>query len=301
MDIDYPDLTGIDSLDRWLEELVDGLRYPSFDAEALTVSGHAILNQGTIAGIEITESTLNISPGGDLNFVGTSHTTNFGIDDTGSNFNIDPSTAASVTFYLGNTTAFLAVHATATSNIMLAAETDADNHAALYVDRGRTGASEVYAALEDEGTTKTIRASYENGGSYYFSPDSNGDCDLGQSSTKWNDVHCTTINGAAPCRIKTGSYTGDGATSQGITGVGFQPKFVMVWEHPTAAGNSQSFMKLDQTWSTFCFMYSDTGGSDEIKDDRIISLDADGFTVDDNGSDDHPNANGTTYDYMALG
>ena len=36
-------------------------------------------------------------------------------------------------------------------------------------------------------------------------------------------------------------------------------------------------------------------------DNRLISLDADGFTVDDDDSDSHPNKLGETYDYLALG
>jgi hypothetical protein len=35
--------------------------------------------------------------------------------------------------------------------------------------------------------------------------------------------------------------------------------------------------------------------------DAIIALGADGFTVDDGGSDGHPNANGIVYNYLCLG
>jgi len=35
--------------------------------------------------------------------------------------------------------------------------------------------------------------------------------------------------------------------------------------------------------------------------DHVISLDSDGFTVGDDGGDEHPNANGITYTYLALG
>jgi hypothetical protein len=37
------------------------------------------------------------------------------------------------------------------------------------------------------------------------------------------------------------------------------------------------------------------------KTDAIISLDTDGFTVDDAGTDDHPNRLNQLYNYMAIG
>lgn len=95
-------------------------------------------------------------------------------------------------------------------------------------------------------------------------------------------------------RVATGTYTGDGATSQMITGVGFQPKYVKIWAHLT---NVSSHEKLDQTWGTNAFV-PDTPA---FADNQIISLDSDGFTVDDAGADAHPNKNGTVYDYLALG
>lgn len=100
MDVDYPDPTGIGSLDRWLEELVDGLRYPAFDMEQLTVSGNVTLNQGTIAGVEVSESQLtikeggnitledgsdiNLESGGDINFAGSTYTSSINSNATGS-------------------------------------------------------------------------------------------------------------------------------------------------------------------------------------------------------------------------
>lgn len=45
----------------------------------------------------------------------------------------------------------------------------------------------------------------------------------------------------------------------------------------------------------------DNNASHKFETNRIISLDADGFTVDDNGADQDPNANGVTYNYIAIG
>jgi hypothetical protein len=109
------------------------------------------------------------------------------------------------------------------------------------------------------------------------------------------------------CRIKTGTYTGDGATSLAITGVGFKPKFVFLLERATsdATGvwvgfttdqvmddnNAGGSISLETVWSN----------AGQFRTNEVISLDADGFTVDDDGADAHPNKNSTVYNYMAMG
>lgn len=108
------------------------------------------------------------------------------------------------------------------------------------------------------------------------------------------------VDGRTPAtraQIKTGTYTGDGTEGQGITGVGFLPKFVLINLRPTSEASIPGVFKLDQTWGDYArFLVSNTA-----LDNRINSLDADGFTVDDDGTDKNPNANGVTYDYLALG
>ena len=88
--------------------------------------------------------------------------------------------------------------------------------------------------------------------------------------------------------IKTGSYTGNGNDARGITGAGFQPDFVMltnegnaagVWTH-TSLGANKAF-------------YS-TGAAIA---DCIISLDVDGFSVDNHGA---ANLNERGYYWLAL-
>lgn len=108
------------------------------------------------------------------------------------------------------------------------------------------------------------------------------------------------------CRIKTGTYTGDGTTSQAITGVGFAPKFVMIWHAVTAGNNSIVFTTtdtiVDNDASGLAHLIASSGaGSNTMEANRIISLDSDGFTVDDSGTDSAPNANGASYEYMCLG
>ena len=104
-------------------------------------------------------------------------------------------------------------------------------------------------------------------------------------------------------KVKTGSYTGDGTTSNGITGVGFQPKIVWIWTHPSSETAQTEVFKCDQSWGDYAFYHIN---SNLVSlDNRIKSLDSDGFTVSDDepayGSEQHPNKNGTTYDYLAIG
>jgi len=100
----------------------------------------------------------------------------------------------------------------------------------------------------------------------------------------------------------TGTYTGDGTTSQAITGVGFPPKYVRVWVSVTSNATGTSPYA-----TTDSFVDNNADGlaweedSGTSRTNRIISLDDDGFTVDDGGSDLDPNANGTTYEYLCLG
>ena len=103
-------------------------------------------------------------------------------------------------------------------------------------------------------------------------------------------------------QIKTGTYTGDGATSLGITGVGFTPLFLRIWDRQTVDGTAM------EPYETSKDMIDDIGAgaaydvkNAQIKDNKIISLDADGFTVDDDGADAHPNKSGQVYNYWALG
>ncbi len=111
---------------------------------------------------------------------------------------------------------------------------------------------------------------------------------------------------ATRAQIATGTYTGDGSTSQSITGVGFQPVYVKIWERATT--NSDP-IETYETTDTIIDDISQTsirevGGSSDGPDvvqDTIVSLDSDGFTVDDRGSDASPNTNGQVYNFMAIG
>ena len=106
-------------------------------------------------------------------------------------------------------------------------------------------------------------------------------------------------------KLATGSYTGDGSTSQAITGLGFAPKVLQIIEGSSDGTNARYF------WTSSEFVVSDPqgfamllgGGSNagSTLDNRVVSLDSDGFTVSDDGADEDPNQTGSTYYFTALG
>ena len=103
--------------------------------------------------------------------------------------------------------------------------------------------------------------------------------------------------------VNRGNYTGDGATSKAITGVGFAPKFVIIYNGDTD-GNVVEVFITDSDYVTQDangMAVHITGGTIQARNNRIISLDSDGFTVDDAGVDANPNMNTEKYYYVAFG
>ena len=95
----------------------------------------------------------------------------------------------------------------------------------------------------------------------------------------------------------TGEYTGDGNATQAITGVGFQPKYLMIYCQVST--KPSPFLKTDQD-STYCFY--DQGSDMYYEVDYIISLDADGFTVGDGtggSTAEDTNVTSRVYTYIA--
>jgi len=110
-----------------------------------------------------------------------------------------------------------------------------------------------------------------------------------------------TIGGDPITKIATGTYTGDGTTAKAITGVGFQPK--VVWISNILLVDDQNIMGvmwkvLGQHTTTFADMHNNAGDKSY---DRKITIDADGFTVDDDDADQDPNTNAEVYYYICLG
>ena len=95
-------------------------------------------------------------------------------------------------------------------------------------------------------------------------------------------------------QMKTGTFTGDGNATQAITGVGFQPKFVIIMTHVGVGGTVQA-AKTDQDGT---YAQISKGAEMQWDEDIIISLDADGFTI---GDFDPLNISGVVHTYIAFG
>lgn len=110
-----------------------------------------------------------------------------------------------------------------------------------------------------------------------------------------------------PGSIVTGTYTGNGATTQAITGLGFKPRRVEIWRQ-TASGVGVYAIKTDRDGSTnslTALVRTAGAGLDTTwaiySNDAIRSLDTDGFTVgdtSDNGTN-HTNINASIYTFVA--
>ena len=110
-------------------------------------------------------------------------------------------------------------------------------------------------------------------------------------------------------KIAVGQYTGDGAESKTISGLGFTPKFVQIITRYT--GSTQLLVDAGIHWTTGDFVTSNasghalavmySSGNDWIRDNTIIAMASGSFTVDDDAADDHPNKNNQVYSYVAIG
>lgn len=92
--------------------------------------------------------------------------------------------------------------------------------------------------------------------------------------------------------FKVGTFTGNGADGKAITGLGFQPNYVLVKPNDTIVGASKY-----STGTNSSMQFS--GGN---RTDLIVSLDADGFTVNDgSGSGANlVNRNAVTHYWFAI-
>lgn len=95
--------------------------------------------------------------------------------------------------------------------------------------------------------------------------------------------------------VKVGTYTGDGSGSdRAITGIGFQPKVVIV-----KGASSGSQIRIDSMPSGESKQFDNSVSYDN---DCIVSLDSDGFTVAPNAAQSNAvNFNAIDYYYIALG
>jgi len=107
-----------------------------------------------------------------------------------------------------------------------------------------------------------------------------------------------TAHGGSLCRIKTGTYTGDGTADWSKTiACGFAAKVVHIYTNLAADGNDQMFLYIDEGNKR---SFINFGGTPGAYDNRVRSS-ATGFQVSDDGADYPPNKNGITYVYVAFG
>ncbi len=110
-----------------------------------------------------------------------------------------------------------------------------------------------------------------------------------------------TIASSLPLgNFATGTYTGDGAATQAIIGVGFQPIFVFIYMQVESHGQHPG-MKTDQQ-ATEAKVWDGATPQWGYLNDHIITLDADGFTVGDGtGTFNGYNIADTVYGYVCFG
>jgi len=109
---------------------------------------------------------------------------------------------------------------------------------------------------------------------------------VNNNGTDYHYIAWKTVSG----RIAVGSYTGDGNDDRSVTGVGFQPYWVIVHQEE---GTPATRHKLASTPVDESQLFTATAN----KNNEIQALEADGFQV---GSADPVNKAGNTYQYMAL-
>lgn len=93
--------------------------------------------------------------------------------------------------------------------------------------------------------------------------------------------------------IKIGSYTGDGLDARTITGLGFQPDFVMIKKQGFESGGGVTFRTSTMTGDNS----KEVGATAGLEANLVESLDSDGFTV---GTDGRVNASGQTYHWVGI-
>ena len=97
-------------------------------------------------------------------------------------------------------------------------------------------------------------------------------------------------------RMKVGTYTGDAAATKAITGVGFQPKFLVIYSQ--VAARAVGIKSSQDTTGAFVLV---SNAASLYNDDQIISLDANGFTVGDGSGTANRMNIAEAYVYVAFG
>jgi len=129
---------------------------------------------------------------------------------------------------------------------------------------------------------------------------------IGANKCTGNTVEDITDGGTDTifvAKIQTLTYTGNGAISYHIDTT-IHPIYVRIWNRETVDGNP---VYICETTNTIVDDHASGAAiriqnvAVEMRINMIISLEADGFTVDDGGADEHPNKSGQVYNVFVLG
>ena len=189
----------------------------------------------------------------------------------------------------------------------------------LPVGNGGTGATALTAngALIGNGTSAIASVDMSTKGGLLVGDGSGNPSVLAVGGT---DDHVLTVDSGETTGMKWaaasagastayGTYTGDGTTSKAITGTGFTVKFVEIWEEISTSGGaalgeyglSKTMVNYDDGSSALLTLTNrNVSNNWAALDDHINALGSDGFTVDDDGIDTHPNKNGQVYFWRAI-
>ena len=97
-------------------------------------------------------------------------------------------------------------------------------------------------------------------------------------------------------RMRVGTYTGDAAATLAVTGVGFQPRLLIIYAQ--VAARAVGIKSSSDETEAFVLV---SNAASLYNNDHIISLDADGFTVGDGTGTANRMNIAETYVYVAFG
>ncbi len=137
-------------------------------------------------------------------------------------------------------------------------------------------------------------------------PDDSGDIHKWNGSA-WELIAQPTPSVGRGAQFSCGTYVGDGSTSQAINNLGFAPDYVKIWVDHTVSGQSTEVFEttkelVDNIGEGMSITHREGSTPPHASLSNCIkSIDADGFTVGDQGNDSHPNKNTQIYHYLAIG
>ena len=119
---------------------------------------------------------------------------------------------------------------------------------------------------------------------------------VGQQQINSGDDHIAYCFHSVTGYSKIGSYTGNGSANHAITGLGFEPAFLLI----KRTNSAHDWVITDNTRNPnepLSLLANTTAAESNQDGDDVSSFDADGFTV---GVNARVNGNGDTFIYMAF-